>query len=205
MLLLAVVGLRFWIGKVGPFPGDHWAAVRFDQPWLRRPFTKDIASFYQSLGSPVPALAIGALGLVLVWLQREPGAFGGLVIACLAVPVNGLFKLAFGPTALWLETGRTGTNFPSGHVSFVTAVIGYMGLLCWRSDRRWLTALAVVLIAGVGPARVAGGEHLVSDVLGGYMLGLALLILAGLWLEHGGLRLIFARAHLTRARGRVYR
>jgi membrane-associated phospholipid phosphatase len=200
---VVLVALRVWLAKVGPLPGDRWAAVHFQQPWLRSPPMKALATFYQSLGSPVPALTIGAVGLalvVLVTLQGERGAFGGLVIACLAVPANGLLKLAFGPTALWVETGRGGTNFPSGHVSFVTAVIGYLGLLCWRRGYHWLTVLAALLIAGVGPARVVGGEHLVSDVIGGYLLGFALLIPAGLWVARGGVRPIVARVRAAAPR-----
>jgi undecaprenyl-diphosphatase len=190
ILLLAVIGLRLWLARVGQLPGDAWAADRFQNPWLLSSPVEAIASFYQGLASPAPAVMIGAIGVVLTiaWRRQLPGAFGGLVIACVAVPVNGLFKLAFGPSQLWVDTGREGTNFPSGHTSFVTAVIGYLGLLCWRRGGSWriLTGLAGLLIVGVGPARVAGGEHLISDVVGGYMVGLALLIVAAVWLQEGG-------------------
>jgi membrane-associated phospholipid phosphatase len=140
------------------------------------------------VASPGPAIVVGCIGLLLVAMRREPGALGGLIIACLAVPLNALMKFAYGPTELWVSSGRGGTNFPSGHASFVTAVIGYFGLLCWRRGSAWrlLTLLAAVLVVGVGPARVVGGEHLVSDVVGGYLLGGAMLVLAGVWLVQGG-------------------
>jgi membrane-associated phospholipid phosphatase len=204
ILLVTVVGLRLWLAQVGPLPGDRWAALHFQQPWLRGPGTRAITGFYQSFGAPGPALVTGGLGLLLTiaWHQREPGALGGLVIACLAVPTNGLLKLLFGPTALWVQTGRGGTNFPSGHASFVTAVIGYLGLLCWRHGGPWrgLTVLALLLIIGVGPARVIGGQHLVSDVVGGYLVGLALLIVAGVWLDRGGVRGLSPAGRRARSR-----
>jgi membrane-associated phospholipid phosphatase len=63
-------------------------------------------------------------------------------------------------------------------VTFVTAVGGYLGALAWRQGRRVAPTVVLVLIAGAGPARVLGGQHLLSDVIGGYMLGLAWLIVA---------------------------
>jgi membrane-associated phospholipid phosphatase len=43
---------------------------------------------------------------------------------------------------------------------------------------RVTAAVVIVIIAGAGPARVLGGQHLLSDVLGGYLLGIAWLIVA---------------------------
>jgi len=60
----------------------------------------------------------------------------------------------------------------------VTAVIGYLGLVSWRAGRPWLTALAALLIVGIGPARLVTGVHLVSDVVAGYCVGASWLILA---------------------------
>jgi membrane-associated phospholipid phosphatase len=37
-------------------------------------------------------------------------------------------------------------------------------------------------ILGAGPARILGGQHLISDVLGAYMLGLSWLLLAYVYL-----------------------
>jgi membrane-associated phospholipid phosphatase len=71
-----------------------------------------------------------------------------------------------------------GTNFPSGVVTFMTATVGYVALVSWRMGRRAVATALVVAIVGAGPARVLGGQHLISDVLGAYMLGLGWLALA---------------------------
>ena len=76
------------------------------------------------------------------------------------------------PFVLWRDTG-----FPSGHAMMAT--IAY-GLLLWavfpRIAREQRTA-AVAGVAGlvllVGYTRLYFGEHYLSDVAGGYLLGLA--------------------------------
>ncbi|MEV8457241.1 phosphatase PAP2 family protein [Streptomyces sp. NPDC052095] len=84
--------------------------------------------------------------------------------------------------------------FPSGHA--LTAVVG-CGLLLWllrrygAGPRLWRGALAVagVSVVGVGVTRLYLGVHWLSDVLGGWLLGAALvgLSVAGFaWYERRG-------------------
>jgi undecaprenyl-diphosphatase len=73
--------------------------------------------------------------------------------------------------------------FPSGHAMTATVVLG---LLLWLMHCHgvgrvlWRTAvtLAVVSVAGVGLTRVWLGVHWPSDVLGGWLLGAAVVALA---------------------------
>ena len=102
----------------------------------------------------------------------------GLVIAYCAVPINEAFKLALGPSPLWLAAHQPGHDYPSGLVAFTTAVFGFLGLLARRHRRRWISAVALVLVIASGPARLVTGIHLVSEVIGGYLLGGAILMLA---------------------------
>ncbi len=70
-------------------------------------------------------------------------------------------------------------SFPSGHVVRATAVVGvlYVLLVVRAGARRaavvTLAIAAVVALAALGLARVASGEHWPTDVLGGYLLGAA--------------------------------
>ncbi|MFF8696610.1 phosphatase PAP2 family protein [Streptomyces sp. NPDC015144] len=84
--------------------------------------------------------------------------------------------------------------FPSGHA--LTAVVSW-GLLLWllrrygAGPRLWRGALAVagVSVVGVGVTRLYLGVHWLSDVLGGWLLGAALvgLSVAGFgWYERRG-------------------
>lgn len=79
-------------------------------------------------------------------------------------------------------------SFPSGHV--VGAVLLYGLIWCVVGRRigfvplRWLIRLAAVAVIGLaGFDRVWGGAHWPSDVIGGYALGLGLLIALVLTME----------------------
>ena len=70
-----------------------------------------------------------------------------------------------------------GLSFPSGHSQ--SAVVGYsvLLLLSWTGLRpvwrRVAAAAAVLMVLGIGLSRVALSVHYVSDVLAGYTLGAA--------------------------------
>jgi membrane-associated phospholipid phosphatase len=126
--------------------------------------------------------------VMLAWLWRTSGrgTAQGLLIALLASLSCGLIKAICGPTPAWLALQHVGANFPSGVVTFVTAAGGYIAVVAWRRGRRLMPLIALVLIAGAGPARVLGGQHLLSDALAGYMLGVAWLIAALVYLATPG-------------------
>ena len=63
---------------------------------------------------------------------------------------------------------QTGPGMPSGHT--LIALVAW-GLLAWHFRRRWLTALAVVIVVIMGWARMAAGVHYPQDVVGGLLFG----------------------------------
>ena len=66
---------------------------------------------------------------------------------------------------------RGAESFPSGHVAYATAVFGSFACLGWWHRRREVSGVALLLILLTGPASVARGGHVPSDVLGGYLVG----------------------------------
>lgn len=189
LLLLAVIAER-WMLATHLFPGDTWAAQLGMSP--KPKLIWDITRVYQQVGRPL--VAIGEVAAMLAWLWRRAGhrEIKGLGIVLLASLTCGLIKILCGPTPLWTVLDHhVGTNFPSGVVTFMTATVGYIALVAWRIGRRFVPIALVVAIVGAGPARVVGGQHLISDVLGAYMLGLAWLLVAYAYLLtplHGGRR-----------------
>lgn len=80
-------------------------------------------------------------------------------------------------------------SFPSGHTFTAVVLYGFLIFLVWRWTKSpaWrlpLTILLVLVILGVGLSRVLLSVHWVTDVLGGFTIGLA-------WLVFG---IIFIRA-----------
>jgi membrane-associated phospholipid phosphatase len=174
-LLLAVIAVR-WRLSAGPLPGDVWAAHLGTLPKARLIWRMTRA--YQQVGRPI--VAVLEVVIMLIWLWRAGGrrATQGLLIALLASAVCGLIKTVSGPTPLWISLHHVGSNFPSGVVTFTTATGGYLGAALRRQGRRIAPAALLVIIIGAGPARVLGGQHVLSDALCGYMLGAAGLIAA---------------------------
>jgi membrane-associated phospholipid phosphatase len=175
--------LHFWIVWAGPFPGDRWAAAQGAAINSRPEWLQAIVAGYGNLGSPGIAVAIVLTLAITLWWMAGRRAAIALLIACLAEPVNALLKAIFGPTPLAVQLGRTGANFPSGHVAFITATVGFAGVVAVKHRQWWLVAVAVVLVGGMGPARVISGAHFASDVIGGYLIGAAGVMLACAYLR----------------------
>lgn len=75
---------------------------------------------------------------------------------------------------------ETGYSFPSGHSATAMAMYGLLSYWFIRGVRRhrWLIgAGAACLILAVGFSRIYLGVHFLSDVLGGYLLGICWIIL----------------------------
>lgn len=126
------------------------------------------------------------LPLIYWCLDRRTGA--RLTVAfLLCAYINAVAKtLAAQPRPVDYAPGRvktlweaSGYGFPSGHAQSAVVVWGY---LASQFRRRWLWALAAVMMVFIPLSRIYLGVHFPHDVLGGYLIGLALLVLY-LWLE----------------------
>jgi membrane-associated phospholipid phosphatase len=126
--------------------------------------------YWWKSGRALPGIA------VLVWLWA-----GQLVRLSLSQQI----ARARPPLALRL-VGASGLSFPSGHTTSATIGFGLLGALLLRLTRarHWRRAVIVsatlIVAAAVGCSRVYLGVHWPSDVLGGWLLGLAWLALGGL-------------------------
>lgn len=108
-----------------------------------------------------------------VWLAVRVGV-GSLLLQALEAAVDR-------PRPVWPDP--VDSAFPSGHAMTATVVCG---LLLWLAHHYgaprpvWRTAptAAVVSVVGVGLTRVWLGVHWPSDVLGGWLLGALVVVLA---------------------------
>jgi membrane-associated phospholipid phosphatase len=75
--------------------------------------------------------------------------------------------------------GAEGFGLPSGHTQSAIVVWGYLGTAV---RKRWFWVLAGMLMVLTPLSRIYLGVHFPTDVLGGYVLGIAVL---WLWLRYG--------------------
>ena len=136
-----------------------------------------------------PALLVGAACLVLLTQRawRETALLLGLVfVGQLLWVVSGYLVARPRPSAelvrvLIEENNVHGfPSFPSGHTEYYTIFFGFLWFLVFTRVQspplRWpLLIVFGGLIGLIGIARLYLGAHWVSDVLGGYLLGAAVL------------------------------
>ena len=159
----------------------------------------------------VPFLLIGLLFVAWFWPgdtmtrgQRQVGAIAAAIAAPLAMGVNQvIIRLWDRPRpfvshhATMLLAPSHDPSFPSDHATFGFAIAVALAIAAWR-----IGVVALVLAALMAFARVYTGEHYVTDVLGGLLVGGTFAVLATLlvgrmmWLIEPPLRLA-RRYHLA--------
>ena len=120
---------------------------------------------------------------VLVWLaQRRAWTTAGWVLTAIALigPVTALLKNTVGRVRPDFDDGGAryvSLSYPSGHSSGIATLVTVALLLAWPRltgpARRAAAAAGVVLVLLVGLTRVWLGVHYLSDVVGGWALGLS--------------------------------
>jgi membrane-associated phospholipid phosphatase len=172
----------------------------------RRPLAVDLTLHAAALAHRTPALTTAALAVTdssgdLAWILAVVGGllavrsrpwWVGALAGATALGLGQLLRLglvtgigrARPPAADWAARAG-GYALPSGHTT--TATLG-AGLLCLglaRAPRGAWRVVAAIAVAGcwavaVGLTRVYLGVHWPSDVLGGWLLGTLLTVLAAL-------------------------
>lgn len=132
--------------------------------------------------------------LVIAYLAFGPGVGRALALTVLAsLYLNQLLKGVFDTPRPFeanpglLRTPRAGetalgAGFPSGHAQGSAT---FWGLAAVLARKRWVTAAAALLVGLVSLSRIYLGVHHPVDVIGGLLLGLALVSLAAGWLRLG--------------------
>jgi len=114
----------------------------------------------------LPAIAVPVVALIVAW------------------KVSDVFKDFFHRPRpdYWVAIHETSASYASGHATLALTFYGLLAYIVWRirpaSPQRSLVAgLAIVWILATGWSRLALGAHFLSDVIGGYLLGAAFLLL----------------------------
>lgn len=148
-------------------------AFRILTDWVWDPWTMRLLTF--------------AVAIWLVWRRAARWTAVWLVATALLTSViqQTLKAVVDRPRPVWPDPVDSAhyAAFPSGHAMTATVVCG---LLLWllhhygagRALWRTAVAVAVVSVAGVGLTRVWLGVHWATDVVGGWLLGALVVVLA---------------------------
>ncbi len=192
-LLLVVVTLAILVDTVAELSGLlqplnttlTTEAYSLERPWLDTPM---IALTYLGSG---PGLAAVALAVALWAAARGRRRDALLLVATAAVAqiTVALAKLAVHAPRPYLQqppyplTILYDYGYPSGHALTSAATLGFCAVVAWslvdrRIVRLLIAVVAVILVAGIGLSRIYLGFHWVNDVIGGYLYGTLILLVA---------------------------
>jgi len=162
--------------------GVDTSAARGLHGWVRRsPAAVRGLKLFTLLGTPLWFYVIVPVAAWLLWrrhLRRlvlflvVTTALGGLLDTAVKLAVDRSRPSLVDPVAT-----ASGSSFPSGHTMGATVVYGALLLVFLPviARRRRIAAVsgALLLVVAIGFSRLALGVHYITDVVGGFVLGLA--------------------------------
>ncbi len=168
------------------------AAVYIFLQGLRTPPVDRLMAGITELGSARVRLSVAAIvgaGLITARCWRTAGYW--VITVGAAEGVMTLLKLAIGrsrPPGLGLYAGVDQFSFPSGHATGSIVIYGFLAfLLALRQGsiaRRRIAVIAAIAIVLLGFSRLYLGAHWLSDVIGGWSLGLTWIAIIALVYTH---------------------
>jgi len=205
-LALVLVGIPFGlllheVVSSGPLTVlDEGTAQWLNRHVAQHPLAVTALDGISLLGKPITLFVI--VGIPAVWLYSQGSRKLVLFLAVTCIGggvVDSLVKLAVGrprPTVDEPVATAIGKSFPSGHSMSSTICYGALLLvflpMLGRAGRVRAIAVTIVVVFAIGTSRLMLGVHFLSDVLGGYVLGLAWLVASvaafEIWREERGRR-----------------
>ncbi len=147
---------------------------------------ESLLHFFSWLGDweRVVVISVLVLGMLILHdLRREATVLITTIVSAklLSVLLKNFFAFDRPDPGSWL-TDASGFSFPSGHATVAMALYGTLGYILWhklshKKQRYAALSLCTFLVVGVGLSRVALGVHWLIDVIGGWLLGGAVLVL----------------------------
>jgi undecaprenyl-diphosphatase len=137
------------------------------------------------LGDPILILGLGFAGIVYGWVKSSYHLASAFGFAMVAYAFGGLLKEFIHrtrPDTVYVTAMKFKSySFPSAHALGATIIFGLLAYLAHRNlPPPWnlvCPGLLLGLIFLIGVSRIYLGAHYPSDVIGGWLLGSAVLFL----------------------------
>lgn len=178
-LSLASVARSQWL-----FAWDHRVSLAVQQ--YRSPVLDGLAGALSAIGNTESLVALGALAATSFLRRRLRRAALLVALSVIGLPLNVAIKALVGRPRpggdVQVILPALGLSFPSGHSMGSAMVYGTLAFLVWVHDRhphrrRVVTPMLAVLPVFIGLSRIYLGAHWLSDVIGGWTVGLFFLLL----------------------------
>lgn len=137
-----------------------------------------------ALGSTGVVVTVTIVTASLLYLTNARAFFTPFLVSVISTQLfTTLFKNAIHrprpDLAFYIEQSF---SFPSGHAAMSFVVYGFVAYILTRYTMKWRTYAAVMLgtitlVSAIGLSRMYLGVHFLSDVWGGYLLGLLFLVI----------------------------
>ena len=178
LLMFGILAYLVRENKTGDFDHFIYSSVTF----VKNDYFTGFYKFITMFASEIIVFFI-ALLFLLIFKNKRYGIFV-IFNAFNILILNILLKLIFmrdRPYDLMIIT-ETGYSFPSGHAMCALGFYGFIIYLTWHFNlekkvKIIFTILLSILIVLLGVSRVYLGVHYASDVLAGYMVSVAYLII----------------------------
>lgn len=206
-LPLALLILLFLLAGLAGGPGQSMdLAIMHFMAELRtgEPALVEVAAALTLLGGAAVTLPLAALAALALLLRRHSIRAYILVATVLGerALVHALKEWVGRPRPLNGEFDVGNMAFPSGHAAnSMTVYLALVILIAPAAHRRPLVVAAILLSVTIGLTRVFLGVHWLSDVIGGWALGLATILLAAAAARRSGALPIEAKHEVVRGHG----
>ena len=179
------IALGLLVAWRSPLPGETAAVELAQRPGWFEPIAEFFEGPVDEWGIPI-ILVAAAFVATLRWRRWD---FGLLFLLTQAIsPLNRPLKVLFDrerPTeadgGILLRSMSDTMAYPSGHAFLAMLAFGMLAAFAWHFTSGWQRAAAMavltVLLFLAGVSRMALGVHWPTDVLGGFLLGVACIAL----------------------------
>ncbi|WP_439882106.1 phosphatase PAP2 family protein [Pontibacter sp. MBLB2868] len=171
---------------------------------MRTDMVSNAIYYFTQLGSEMGVAAMFLCALFFLFLKKKWHYSVALIVSVLGTGISTYFTKEHFHRERPLDIGyyKLSTfSFPSGHAAGSVALVGMFCVLVYMSRENikyvslWIT-LGLLYIVLIGFSRIYLGVHFVTDVAGGYLLGILWVIVAISVLEYLMLRKKAAIARL---------